>query len=286
MTHQHRFIKGRSLGRRAAALRQRVADERRRAAQPPAAAYSARLSSRAAVGVCRRDDDARRRAARRWKRETRWISPAKWASLTLAIAGRILFGADRGRRAAEIGDALETATSLLEVAVLPFAALCRSVCRCLTCDDSAPRGRRSIARFPASSNRRRRTGGDTGDLLSLLLVGAGRGDGEENVGSAASRRADDDAAGRATKRPQTLSHGRGICWPGTPEVEARLHAEIDRTLGRASSDGRRCAGVALPRMVLAEAMRSVSAGLAARPCGRRGSRRPRLRSCPRDRWWC
>ena len=43
--------------------------------------------------------------------------------LTLAITARILFGAEGDAVAAEIGDALEAATSLLEVAVLPFAAL-------------------------------------------------------------------------------------------------------------------------------------------------------------------
>ena len=43
--------------------------------------------------------------------------------LTLEITARILFGAEGDAVAAEIGDALEAATSLLEVAVLPFAAL-------------------------------------------------------------------------------------------------------------------------------------------------------------------
>ncbi len=43
--------------------------------------------------------------------------------LTLAITARILFGAEGDGVAAEIGDALEAATSLLEVAMLPFAAL-------------------------------------------------------------------------------------------------------------------------------------------------------------------
>ena len=43
--------------------------------------------------------------------------------LTLMITARILFGAEGDAVAAEIGDALEAATSLLEVAVLPFAAL-------------------------------------------------------------------------------------------------------------------------------------------------------------------
>ena len=48
VTHQRRFVKGRTLETCAAPVRERTVDERRRAAQPPAPARSARLPPSAA----------------------------------------------------------------------------------------------------------------------------------------------------------------------------------------------------------------------------------------------
>ena len=97
---------------------------------------------------------------------------------TSTIAGRTLFGADTGEPCGELGDDAGDRHQLAGGGRPAARSSGRSFFRCLTRDDSAPRGRRLIARFPASSKDGVALGVMTGDLLSLLLVGTRRGGGE------------------------------------------------------------------------------------------------------------
>ncbi len=123
VTQQHRFVKGRSLSgaRRLFGNGLLTSDgalhaRQRRLVQP--VFHRVRLDEFArlmtTLGIERRD---------RWQEGDAIDIAGEMSSLTLTITARILFGAEGDAVAAEISGALETATSLLEVAVLPFAAL-------------------------------------------------------------------------------------------------------------------------------------------------------------------
>lgn len=179
---------------------------------------------------------------------------AEMSRLTLAITGRIVFGADGDGVVAEIRDSLDTATGLLEVAVLPFAGLLDLL--------PSPRTRRFRAARATIDRvvndvveRRRRSGRAHGDVVSLMI--------------AAREGANDDGMSRIQLRDEIVtlllaSHettANALAWTWYllslhGDVEARLRAELDAILG---SDRRPTAAdvpnLPFTRAVLAESMR-------------------------------
>lgn len=254
VTHQHRFIKGRSLsgarwlfGSGLLTSDGALHDCQRRLVQP--VFHRARLDEYAGVmttlAVERRDT---------WREGEIIDAAGEMSRLTLRITGRILFGTDGDAVAAEIGEALETATSLLEVAVLPFAALTDRL--------PLPRVRRIRAARATLDRvvndlveRRRREGGDRGDVVSLLLSADSGMDGERM----SDRQLRDEIVTLLLASHETTANALAWTWyllGRQAGVEARLHAEIDTVLGT----GRLPNAADLPdlpytRMVLAESMR-------------------------------
>ena len=255
VTHHHRFAKGRSLSgaRRLfgnglltsdAALHAR----QRRLVQP--ALHRARLDDYSgvmtALGAERRDA---------WKDGDIVDIAREMSHLTLAITSRILFGAEGDDIAAEIGDSLEAATSLLEVAMLPFAAL----------TDLLPlphvrRFRAARATLDRVVNDRHRTKAASMATVAAMSFrscyrhGMRRPASECLTARFATRSS--RCFWRATRPPRTRWPGRGICWPAILPPPCDLHAEIDAVLG----EGRLPRAVDVPdlrytRMVLAESMR-------------------------------
>lgn len=254
VTHHHRFVKGRTLSgaRRLFGNGLLTSDgalhtRQRRLVQP--VFHRVRLDEYARVmttlGVEQRD---------RWRDGDAIDIASEMSRLTLMITGRILFGAQGDAVAAEIGDALEAATSLLDVAVMPFAAL----------TDLLPLPQ--VRRFRAARatlhrvihgliDRRRRGGGQDGDVLSLLLSAQYEGTGERMSDSQVC----DEVITLLLASHETTAHALAWTWyllARHARDEARMHAEMDAVLGR---DRLPLAGDAtaltFTRMVIAEGMR-------------------------------
>ncbi len=219
----------------------------RRLAQPAfhrerIAAYAADMTAYAA------------RMAEEWRHgETRDVA-REMNRLTLAIAGKTLFGAEVAGEAEEIAGALTTALGLYKRLTNPLGPLL----------DRLPtpgtlRMRRARARLDATIYRiiaeRRRTGEDRGDLLSMLLLAQ---DTEGDGGGMTDLQLRDEALTIFLAGHETTANALAWTWhllAGSPEAEAALHAELDTVL-----DGRLPTVDDVPalpytRAVLAESMR-------------------------------
>jgi len=254
VTNHHRFIKGRTLSgaRRLFGNGLLTSDgalhaRQRRLVQP--VFHRVRLDEYARVmttlGVEQRD---------RWRDGDTIDIAREMSRLTLMITGRILFGAEGDAVAAEIGGALESTTSLLEVAVLPFAAF----------TDLFPLSQ--VRRFRAARatlhrvidrliERRRRGGSEDRDVLSLLLSAQYEGTGEGMSDS----QVRDEVITLLLASHETTANALAWTWyllARHARDEARMHAEIDAVLGggRLPLAGDVTA-LTFTRMVLAEAMR-------------------------------
>ncbi len=194
------------------------------------------------------------RTAQRWRDgETRDVAQ-EMMRLTLAIVGKTLFDADVEGEADEIGAALTDAMLLFDRLTVPFNELL----------DYLPlpgtrRFLRARERLDATIYRiieeRRRSREDRGDLLSMLLLAQ---DEEGDGGGMTDLQLRDEALTLFLAGHETTAVALAWTWyllSQHPEVEARLHAEVDEVLG-----GRLPTAADLPhlpytRMVLAESMR-------------------------------
>ncbi|MGH9847761.1 MAG: cytochrome P450, partial [Blastocatellia bacterium] len=185
--------------------------------------------------------------------ETRDIA-REMMRLTLAIAGKTLFGADVTGEADEIGRALDVTMQAFNRLTLPFSNLIERLPL-----PSVRRFARAKERLDATIYRmireRRASGEDQGDLLSMLVQardeeGDGTGMTDEQLR--------DEAMTIFLAGHETTANALTWTWyllSQYPAVEARLHAEIDEV-----SNGRLPTAEDFPRlkyaeMVLAESMR-------------------------------
>ena len=86
---------------------------------------------------------------------------------------------------------------------------------------------------------RRAAAGDRGDLLSMLLMAQ---DEEDDGGGMTDEQVRDEAMTLFLAGHETTANALTWTWyllSESPEVEARLHEEIDRVLQRPAADGRR-----------------------------------------------
>jgi cytochrome P450 len=254
ITQHHRYVKGRSLSgaRRLFGYGLLTSDaalhaRHRRMVQP--AFHRVRLddygSIIAELGAERRDS---------WH-EGQTIDIAREMSrLTLTITSRILFGGEGDAVAADIADPLEAATSLLEVAVLPFAAFTDLL--------PLPQVRRFRAARAALDRvvhdlieRRRRDGHDSGDVVSLLLSARDEATGE----GMSDTELRDELVTLLLASHETTANALAWTWyllALHQSADARLYAEIDAIFGKS----RLPRAVHVPdlrytRMVLTESMR-------------------------------
>jgi len=254
VTSHQRFVKGRSLsgarrlfGNGLLTSDAQLHTRQRRLVQP--AFHRLHLDAYGGVmttlGVQRRDA---------WDDGDTIDIAAEMSRLTLAITSRILFGADGDAVAAEIAAPLETATSLLEVAVLPFAAFAD-----LLPLPHARRFRTARATIDRVVNgvieRRRRDTHRNDDILSLLLSVRDEATGARMSDS----QLRDEVVTLLLASHETTANALGWTWyllARHADADARLSAEIDAVLG----GSRLPSALDLPnlryvRMVLAESMR-------------------------------
>ena len=218
----------------------------RRLAQP--AFHKQRIGAYAAVMA-----DCGARTRDRW-REGETIDVAQeMMALTLAIVGKTLFGADVEAEAKEIGQALTAIMQLFTRITMPFPQLLNKLPL-----PSNFRFVKASKRLDATIYRiieeHRAAGVDRGDLLSMLLLAQD----EEGGGGMTDLQLRDEAMTIFLAGHETTANAMTWTWyllSLHPEVEAKLHAEIDRVLeGRlptADDIGR----LGYTEMVLAESMR-------------------------------
>ena len=148
--------------------------------------------------------------------------------LTLSIVGRTLFDVDVESQAAAVGEALTAVMESFWMMMLPFAEVLERL--------PVPklrRARMARARLDAIIYRmiadRRASGRDHGDLLSMLLTAQDEDDG----GGMTDQQVRDEAMTIFLAGHETTANALTWTWyllSGAPDVEAKLHAEVDRVL--------------------------------------------------------
>jgi len=149
--------------------------------------------------------------------------------LTLSIVGKTLFDVDVEQQAAAVGEALTAVMESFWMMMLPFAEVLERL--------PVPKLRRARlarARLDAIIYRmiadRRASGRDHGDLLSMLLAAQD----EDEGGGMTDEQVRDEAMTIFLAGHETTANALTWTWyllSGAPEVEAALHAEVDRVLG-------------------------------------------------------
>ncbi len=194
------------------------------------------------------------RAQTRWQNgETLDISQ-EMMRLTLAIVGKTLFDADVESEAGEIGQALTDIMKLFDRITMPFTWLLEKLPL-----PSNFRFAKAKLRLDQTIyriiNERRATGEDRGDLLSMLLLaqdeeGDGTGMTDEQLR--------DEAMTIFLAGHETTANALTWTWyllSQHPDIEARMHAEIDSVLKGNLPTAEDVARLRYTEMVFAEAMR-------------------------------
>src|SRR5215211_7270965 len=176
----------------------------------------------AAYAAARRD---------RWQAGATIDAHQEMMALTLAIVGKTLFDADVEHEAGEIGEALATTFESFNFGFfLPFGELLERLPLPATL-----RFRKARARLDATIYRvieeRRRSGGDRGDLLSMLLLAQ---DTEGDGGGMTDVQLRDEAMTIFLAGHETTANALTWTWyllSQRADIEARVHTEIDSALG-------------------------------------------------------
>ena len=199
------------------------------------------------------------RAQSRWTNSATLDVAQEMMHLTLAIVGKTLFDADvEDREADEIGAALSDAMALFRSVSLPGADLIERLPL-----PSVRRFRKARARLDATIYRlidRRRAdllagGVDRGDLLSMLLLAQ---DHEGDGGSMTDLQLRDEALTIFLAGHETTANALSWTWyllSQHPEIEAKLHAELDAVLGGRLPTTADVPQLPYAEMVISEAMR-------------------------------
>jgi cytochrome P450 len=229
VTRQHDFVKGRGiqwtrmfLGDGLLTSEGAFHQRQRRLSAP--AFHRQRIGAYAAVMA-----DYASRARARFRDGETLAFDVEMHALTLAIAGRTLFGEDMADEAAEIGSALTDLLTLFPRFALPWA---RALQRLPL--PSNRRFERARARLDATVYRiirlRRQSGRDDGDLMSMLMAARDEDDGARMTDV----QLRDEIMTLLLAGHETTANA--LCWTfhllaQHPEVERRLHEEIDAVLG-------------------------------------------------------
>jgi cytochrome P450 len=228
VTHQHKFMKGRGLERAKKLLGQGLLTSegathvrQRRLMQP--AFHRDRVADYAAVMT-----EYAARARDGWTDGSTIDASQEMMRLTLAVVGKTLFGADVQSQAREVGAALAAVLESFWMLMLPFADLLERLPIPSLRRSRAARARLDSVIYSMIAERRR-SPGDRGDLLSMLLMAQ---DEEDSTGMT-DQQVRDEAMTLFLAGHETTANALSWMWyllSQSPEMEQKLHDEIDRTL--------------------------------------------------------
>lgn len=254
VTSNNSFMKGRALQRSKRLLGEGlltsenpVHRRQRRLAQP--AFHRQRIASYAGVMTSYAD-----RLVSGWHDGDTLDISEQMMRLTLAIVGKTLFDADVEGEAAEIGEALTTVMDLFNLLLLPFSELLEKLPlpHKKRFDKAKSRLDETIYRI---LEERRRSGLDHGDLLSMLMLAEDTEDGGERMTDLQIR---DEAMTIFLAGHETTSNALTWTWyllSQNPEVEKRLHAELDEVLNGRAPTFEDVPRLRYTEMVFSESMR-------------------------------
>ena len=254
VTNQRNFLKGRGLERAKKLLGQGLLTSegamhlrQRRLMQPTF--HRDRISTYASVMTEFAD-----RVQRNWHDGQTIDTSQEMNRLTLLIVGKTLFDADVESHAKNVGTALTAVLSSFWLQMLPFFDLMERL--------PLPAFRRSKqARAELDAiiygmiHERRKNPTDRGDLLSMLLLAQDEEAGGERMTDEQVR---DEAMTIFLAGHETTANALSWTWyllSGAPEVEARLHEEVDRVLGGRLPTLADVPKLAVVEQVVTEAMR-------------------------------
>ncbi|MGP0074405.1 MAG: cytochrome P450 [Bryobacteraceae bacterium] len=194
------------------------------------------------------------RARERWPAGHSMDVSVEMSELTLSIVAKTLFSADVEREAMEIGAAMTSIVQMFRLLVMPYSEYLEKLPL-----PSVRRFEQAQARLDATIygliRERRSSGVDTGDLLSMLLLAQ---DEDKDGGGMTDQQVRDEALTLFLAGHETVANALTWTWyllSQHPEVERRLHDEIDAVLDNRPPEFADLPQLRYAEMILAEAMR-------------------------------
>jgi cytochrome P450 len=173
--------------------------------------------------------------------------------LTLAIVAKTLFSADVESEAGEIGAAMTSILEMFKVLLMPFSEYFDKLPLPMIRRFEKARARLDATIYGLIAERRK-SGVDAGDLLSMLLFSQD----EAGGGGMTDQQVRDEALTLFLAGHETGANALTWTWyllSQHPDVERRLHAEIDAVLGRRPPELADLSQLRYAEMILAEALR-------------------------------
>ncbi|HEX5708983.1 MAG TPA: cytochrome P450 [Pyrinomonadaceae bacterium] len=256
VTHHERFHKGRALQRSKRLLGEGLLTSegehhrrQKRLALP--AFHKQRISAYGAVMA-----ECAERASARWRDGEERDASEEMMRLTLAIVGKTLFDADVESDADEVGEALGEVMALFNYLLLPYTELLEKLPLPQTRRFLRARERLDRVVYRIIEERRRGVAEDRGDLLSTLMLAV---DEEGDRQGMTNEQLRDEMMTLFLAGHETTANLLAWTWyllSKHPDVEARLHAELDEVLaGGRLPEAEDAARLRYTEMVLAEVMR-------------------------------
>jgi cytochrome P450 len=194
------------------------------------------------------------RAREHWQAGSAMDVSVEMAQLTLAVVAKTLFSADIESEAPEIGAAMTSILQLFQVLLMPFSEYLDKLPLPATRRFEKARARLDATIYGLIAERRK-SGADTGDLLSMLLLAQ---DEDDRAVQMSDEQVRDEALTLFLAGHETGANALTWTWfllSQYPEVERRLHEEIDTVLGNRPPELADLAQLRYAEMILAEALR-------------------------------
>jgi cytochrome P450 len=190
----------------------------------------------------------------RWQAGSTLDVSTEMPHLTLSIVAKTLFNADVQSEASEIGAAMTTVLEMFRLLLMPFSEYMEKLPL-----PHVRRFKKARARLDATIHglirERRKSGQDTGDLLSMLLFAQ---DEEKDGAHMTEEQVRDEALTLFLAGHETTANALTWTWyllSQHPQVEQRLHAEIDTVLQGRAPELADIPQLRYAEMILAEALR-------------------------------
>jgi cytochrome P450 len=190
----------------------------------------------------------------RWQAGSTLDVSTEMPHLTLSIVARTLFSADVQSEASQIGAAMTTVLELFRLLLLPFSEYLDKLPLPYVRRFQKARGRLDATIY-GLIRERRKSGEDTGDLLSMLLLAQ---DEDDRTVRMSDEQVRDEALTLFLAGHETTANALTWTWyllSQHPEVERRLHSEIDDVLQGRAPELADVPRLRYAEMILAEALR-------------------------------